>query len=106
MNWTLPPFSSIHSTEVPEILYNTGQLALHDMHWDEKGLVALGKMFSCLSRIDENFSFTPIWKPDFIFSLEPEGRCHLNGMAYTDEHVEYVTALSNTDLHKGWRRNV
>ncbi len=89
----------------PRAVYNTGQLALHDMHLDNQGLVAVNTLFSCLSRIDENYSFTPFWKPDFISSLEPEDRCHLNGMAYTNERIEYVTALSNTNSYQGWRRN-
>jgi len=89
----------------PRAVYNTGQLALHDMHWDKQGLLAVNTLFSCLARVDENFSFTPFWQPDFISSLEPEDRCHLNGMAYTGEQVEYVTALSNTDSYQGWRRN-
>jgi len=83
----------------PRAVCNTGQAALLDMHRDKNTL------FSCLSRIDENYNFTPIGKPDYISALEPEDRCHLNGMTYTGESIEYVTVLSTTDSCQGCCRN-
>ena len=90
---------------LPRATYYTGHVDLHDLDWAGKDLWAVNTKFSCLSRIDENFSFTPVWKPFFISDLVPEDRCHLNGMAMEDGIPRYVTALGQTDLQEGWRPN-
>jgi uncharacterized protein (TIGR03032 family) len=90
---------------LPRQMYMTGSLALHDMAYTKKGLVAVNTQFSCLSMFDGVNSFKPIWKPDFISTLEPEDRCHLNGMATENGMPKYVTALGSTDTAGGWRDN-
>lgn len=91
---------------VPRAVYFTGQLALHDMHWSEQGLLAINTLFSCISVIDDEYSFKPIWQPSFIEELAPEDRCHLNGMAINENgDIEFVTALGTTNKRQGWREN-
>lgn len=88
---------------IPSVRYNTGYLALHDMEFLNDKLVAVNTLFSCLSYIDDTFSFTPFWQPPFISELFPEDRCHLNGMATKDNEIKYVTALGNTNSRQAWR---
>lgn len=83
----------------------TGDIDIHEMGWGEDGLWAVNTRFSCLSRIDQENSFVPVWRPPFISALAPEDRCHLNGLAMVDGHPRYVTALGVTDNAQGWRGN-
>lgn len=88
---------------MPRATYYTGELDLHDLIWGNEGLWAVNTRFSCLSLIDEDFSFKPAWKPNFISNLAPEDRCHLNGLALLNGNPKYVTALGQTDTQQGWR---
>lgn len=90
---------------VPRQMYMTGSLALHDMAYTRKGLLAVNTQFSCLSMFDGINSFVPVWKPDFISELKPQDRCHLNGLALENGIPKYVTALGSTDTEGGWREN-
>jgi len=90
---------------MPRAVYFTGEVDVHDMAWGNEGLWAVNTRFSCLSLINEEFSFEPKWKPNFISELVPEDRCHLNGMTLKDGTPEYVTALATTDTETGWREN-
>jgi uncharacterized protein (TIGR03032 family) len=69
-------------------------------------IFAVNTSFSCLIKVDSNYSFTPIWKPPFISKFASEDRCHLNGMAMANEKPRYVTAFSKTDSPQGWRDSV
>lgn len=90
---------------VPRATYYSGVLNLHDLAWTPQGLVGVNSLFSCLCKVDEVFSFKPIWTPPFISQVEPESRCHLNGMA-TDGQGQpaYVTSFSTSDEAHGWRK--
>ena len=88
---------------VPRTTYHCGRLNIHGFHWDEQGLLAVNTQFSCLSYIDEDYSFRPIWKPPFITELAPEDRCHLNGMAVRNGKPEFVTSLGHGDKALGWK---
>ncbi len=79
---------------LPRSSYYTGQLALHDMYYNNNGdIIAVNTLFSCLSKIDREYSFTPFWKPSFINELTPTDSCHLNGLAvHENDEVKYVTA--------------
>lgn len=88
---------------IPSARYNTGYLALHDMEYMNEKLTAVNTLFSCLSYIDDKFSFTPFWQPPFITELAPEDRCHLNGIAVENNEIKYLTALGNTNSMQGWR---
>jgi len=90
---------------VPRASYYTGILDLHDLEWGNDGLWAINTQFSCLSLINDQYSFEPKWKPKFISKLEPGDRCHLNGLAMLDGKPKYVTALGTTDEPMKWREN-
>ena len=92
---------------LPRAIYPVGMLDLHDMDWDNDGrLWAVNTRFSCLSVIDEHYSFTPKWHPPFIKSFEPTDLCHLNGMAMVNGYPKYVTMFGQTTTPKGWRPRV
>lgn len=89
---------------VPRSAYFTGELDIHDLHFTSMGILAVNTRFSCISLINDNYSFIPIWKPDFIRSLLPSDQCHLNGLALTNDKPKYLTALGKTDFPGGWRK--
>lgn len=90
---------------LPRATYYTGEVDIHDLHWAGDALIAVNTRFSCLSRIDHRFSFTPLWKPFFISRLSPDDRCHLNGVAFENDAPRFATALGQTDTPEGWRKN-
>jgi uncharacterized protein (TIGR03032 family) len=88
---------------MPRVVFNTGELDIHDLHFTNKGILAVNTRFSCLSYVADQFSFVPVWKPSFIKSLEPNDHCHLNGLAFVENRPKYATALGQTDSPGGWR---
>ena len=98
-----PKPNTYDSIYLPRATYYTGNLALHDMAFINDELFAINTLFSCISKIDHHYSFTPVWKPEFINKLVPEDRCHLNGMAIENDKIKYVTALGTKDIAQGWR---
>lgn len=88
---------------LPQAIYPCGPLDLHDLAWAGDELLAVNTRCSCICRIDQSASFTPLWRPPFISSLAPEDRCHLNGMALAGDTVRYATALSVADTPRGYR---
>ena len=90
----------------PRASYYTGGVDIHDLHWGEDGLYAVNTSFSCICKIDEAYSFTPIWKPHFISSLENNDRCHLNGLAMSNGKPKFVTSLGTGDHSQSWRENI
>ena len=88
---------------IPRSVHFCGQLMVHDMVWTEQGLLGVNTLFSCLFRLDPDFSFAPMWRPPFISKLAPEDRCHLNGLAVVDGEPRYATALGESDVAGGWR---
>src|SRR5262245_22925498 len=78
---------------VPRSVHVTGFIAGHEMAYADGELWVVNTRFSCLSTLDRDASFTPRWRPPFVFALAPEDRCHLNGLAVRDGRVRYVTAL-------------
>lgn len=90
---------------VPRAKYYTGELDIHDITFSADGILAVNTQFSCVSRIDENFSFTHAWQPSFIPTLTPGDSCHLNGMVIENDKPKYLTALGSTSVSKGWRPN-
>jgi uncharacterized protein (TIGR03032 family) len=92
---------------MPRASYFTGQIDIHDVDYGENGdLYAVNTSFSCLIKIDDNFSFTPVWKPPFISKLASEDRCHLNGMILQDGKPKYATAFNSSDSPQSWRPEV
>ncbi|MEN0048583.1 MAG: TIGR03032 family protein [Bacteroidota bacterium] len=92
---------------LPRAVYHVGMVDIHDMDWDNQGkLWAVNTRFSCLSVIDDHYSFTPKWKPPFITQFEPVDFCHLNGMCMVEGLPKYVTMFGQTTTPKGWRDGV
>jgi uncharacterized protein (TIGR03032 family) len=88
---------------LPRALYYTGEIDIHDLHWSNEQLIAVNTRFSCLSVIDSDFNFKPIWKPPFITSTAPTDKCHLNGIAISNAGLVYASALAKSDVAEGWR---
>lgn len=87
----------------PRLAHYCGAVDTHDLLWTPQGLIGVNTLFSCLFRLDDFYSFAPIWTPPFISELTPDDRCHLNGMAAVDGVPRYVTAFGTTDTRQGWR---
>jgi uncharacterized protein (TIGR03032 family) len=81
----------------------TGDIQAHEAAWVGKDFWVVNTLFSCLSALHPNYSFTPCWRPPFVSALRPEDRCHINGLAMVDGQPRYVTALAETDTPEGWR---
>ena len=91
---------------VPQCAYTTGDVDIHDISLDaEQRPIFVNTLFGCLASPSETHSFLPIWKPPFISRLAAEDRCHLNGLAMENGKPRYVTAVSTTDVHEGWREH-
>lgn len=89
---------------VPRCAHYTGPLDIHDMAWTRQDeLVLVNTRFSCLAKVSLQHSFEPIWQPEFVDSLEPQDRCHLNGLALDGGKPRFVTALGATNTGGGWR---
>jgi len=92
---------------LPRARYVTGPLDLHDLAWGahegRRALWAVNTRFSALCVVDETASFRPVWRPPFVTDLQPEDRCHLNGMALRDGRPAFATAFAATDTPQGWR---
>lgn len=102
-NYTQNQYDGLY---VPRATYYTGEIDLHDMEWGNQGLYAVNTRFSCISLINDRFSFEPVWHPHFITDLDPVDRCHLNGMVMQEGKPKYVTALGVSNTEKGWRSGV
>jgi len=89
---------------VPQAAYTTGDVDAHDIAVDFSGRpIFVNTLFNCLATVSERYSFTPVWKPEFITDLVAEDRCHLNGMALVDGRPKYVTCVSRSNVVDGWR---
>lgn len=91
---------------MPRSAYYTGQIDIHDLEWGADGLYAVNTSFSCICRINDNYSFEPAWQPPFISKLAHEDRCHLNGMAMQDGKPAFATAFNAGDSHQSWRARI
>ena len=102
-----PKFPNTYdSFYLPMATYFTGNVDLHDLHYVGKHLWAVNTSFSCLATIDDDFSFTPRWKPNFISKLSSEDRCHMNGLAVDGDKLKYVSALGSGDSAQSWREGI
>ena len=91
---------------VPRATYYTGHVDIHDLHWGSDGLYAINTSFSCLVKINDEYSFTPIWQPPFIDKLVSEDRCHLNGLAMENGQAIYATALGEGNSSRSWKKDL
>ena len=91
----------------PRSTHITGPIDLHDLHYGhDQQLIGVNTTFSCLCRIDNGYSFAPIWTPPFISQLTPDDKCHLNGLAMLGTDPMYVTALGSEDGPQSWRQTL
>ena len=92
---------------LPRMTYHTGALDIHDLSFGKnEQLFAVNTLFSCIVKIDDNYSFTPYWKPPFIDKIVSEDRCHLNGLALKNGKPKYATAFNEENTPQSWRENV
>ncbi len=90
----------------PTAMFRTDYVDIHDIAFTSQGLVGVNTSFSCLARLDREYSFNPIWKPAFINDFVGQDLCHLNGMAVDEAtEIRYVTAFGETTSREGWREN-
>lgn len=96
------------SLYIPRASYYTGPLDMHDIQFTSQGLLGVNTMFSNVCKFDEDFSFKPVWKPNFITEIKPEDRCHLNGMAVDPENgnPKYISALGQGNSHISWKEGM
>ena len=90
---------------VPQTTYFSGEVNMHDIAWGDDGLWGVNTLFSCLVLANNTLSFEPKWFPSFITDSVGEDRCHINGLALEEGKPRYVTALGESNIEKGWRRD-
>ena len=89
---------------MPVVTHRLGETDLHEIVIDRWGrVVAAESAHSCLVVANAAQGSSLLWKPDFITSVRPEDRCHLNGIALVDGEPCYVTAFCRSDEAHGWR---
>ena len=92
---------------LPRVTYHTGPLDIHDLRFgNQDELYAVNTLFSCIVKIDDDYNFTPYWKPPFIDKLVSEDRCHLNGLAMKDGRPKYASAFNQGNSFQSWRDTV
>lgn len=90
---------------LPRATYCTGDVDIHEMAWEGDALFFVNTRFSCLCKLNPNYSFDPVWRPSFISAYDPRDRCHLNGLGSRDGKIRYVSALAKTNSPGGWREH-
>jgi uncharacterized protein (TIGR03032 family) len=92
---------------VPRVGLTTGEVRAADVAFAADGTVLFANtLFSCIALAGPEFSFTPIWRPDFISRLAPENRCHLTGFALDEGRVRYVAVAARSDEAHGWKPRI
>lgn len=92
---------------VPRVAYTTGEVQASDVAFAADGSVLFANtLFSCVAAAGPEFSFTPVWRPNFISRLLPEDRCHLTGFALEGGLLRYVSAAAASDAPGGWRSGI
>lgn len=91
---------------LPRATYYTGHLDMHDLHYGKEALWGVNTSFSCVCKVDAEYSFRPVWQPFFIDKLASEDRCHLNGLAMKDGEPLYVSALGTGNTPQSWRSSI
>lgn len=91
---------------MPRLSYNTGGVDIHDLKFGGDTFYGINTLFSCINTFDNQYSFTPYWKPSFITEIKPQDRCHLNGMVIQNGKPKYVTAFNQGNTPQSWRDNI
>lgn len=100
-----PPEKHHDACFLPRDIHCTGDIQIHEMHYQGTELWFVNTAFSCLCTYDRDHSFVPRWRPKFVTQYAPGDRCHLNGLGFRDGRPRYVTALGETNTPGGWREN-
>ncbi|MEB3319732.1 MAG: TIGR03032 family protein [Cyanobium sp.] len=115
--WSLPASREIAPRIKPEgqhdiaflarSCHHSGPLMGHDLAWCGDRLWLVNTLFNGLVTIEGSWSFVPQWQPAFISGWAAGDRCHLNGLAISDDGrvPAYVTVLGECDSENGWREN-
>ncbi len=90
----------------PRQTYHCGTIDLHDIDFVDGQITGVNTLFSCICTFDDEYNFTPIWKPYFISENTPEDRCHLNGMCQVNGKLKYITALGKGNTPGSWRDDI
>ncbi len=91
---------------IPQSSSITGDLDIHDIALNKNGEIRfVNTLFGCLATDSIDYSFKPLWKPNFIHPMMPEDRCHLNGLAMENGEPRYMTAISTSNVVDGWREH-
>lgn len=101
----LKPADKHTACYLPRATHTTGDIDIHEMALLGDDVYFINTRFSCLCKLDRNYSFEPVWKPSFISAYDVRDRCHLNGLAVRDGKLRYVSALATTDEPAGWRQH-
>ena len=97
---------------VPQLGYTTGDVDAHDIALgsafrvvrDRAALRQYALFVYCCAERDAQFSASS-GNRRFISKLAAEDRCHLNGLAMEGDQPRFVTAVSVSDVHEGWREH-
>jgi len=101
-----PEIQRYDAVFVPRQVHVSGDVDIHEMAYASDGqLWYLNTKFGSLCTLEGNSSFVPRWNPPFLSALQPEDRCHLNGLCMENGAPRFVTMLGQTDTPGGWRAN-
>ncbi len=102
---TFPPKPNFYNSFfTPQAKYFTGISDMHEITFDSGELWAVNTSFSCIVKMSDENHFIPVWQPSFITELEPQDRCHLNGLIVEDGTPQYVTFFDQSNKDNGWRK--
>ncbi len=89
---------------VPRLGLTTGEVGAGDVAFAADGSILFANgLFSCIAVAGPDFSFTPIWRPEFISQLAPEDRCRLTGFALDEGRIRFVAVAAKSDERGGWK---
>jgi uncharacterized protein (TIGR03032 family) len=98
------PFKDHDAVYIPEMMYRTGNHDCHDIGLLKNGMVVFASTrMNCIGGCTATHGMVPLWKPPFIKDIVYNDHCHINGLALKEGVLKYVTAVSTTDSHEGWR---
>lgn len=88
----------------PSSITHTGALNGHDLALDAQGrpyVVATAQ--NEIARLESDGNLRSYWSPHFIGDGMQGDRCHLNGLAMSDDGAAFATAFAATTRAEGWR---
>lgn len=91
---------------VPRLSWTTNDVDAHEVATAADGCpLFVATRFNCIATVDERFSFSPVWMPNFLTGSTKGDKCHLNGLAMRDGTLGFASAVATTDIEDGWRRH-